>query len=170
MRYFVPVEGCAEARYHEDPLSPLRPCPPLPPSDPFSALLPTSTFHPATPRCLRGDRANSTDHRAFLASLASTRCNPFSPPLLRNPVLEARAGRQPMRSVAGEQTHFFRDISFLSLSLTFLPWRNVFPRQRYSIRYRIRVTLDRLRHGRQVERHRNRERLTNVSRVIDSGN
>ena len=52
------VEGCAEARYHEDPLSP---------SDPFSALLPTSTFHPATPRCLRGrDRANSTDHRAFL--------------------------------------------------------------------------------------------------------
>lgn len=93
------VEGCAEARYHEDP---------LPPSDPFSALLPTSTFHPATPRCLRGDRANSTDHRAFLASLASTRCNPFSPPLLRNPVLEARSGRQPMRSVAGERSISFQ--------------------------------------------------------------
>lgn len=111
------VEGCAEARYHEDPLSP------LPPSDPFSALLPTSTFHPATPRCLRGDRANSTDHRAFLASLASTRCNPFSPPLLRNPVLEARSGRQPMRSVAGRErtvdsfelfiiSYFFFIISF----------------------------------------------------------
>lgn len=109
------VEGCAEARYHEDPLSP------LPPSDPFSALLPTSTFHPATPRCLRGDRANSTDHRAFLASLASTRCNPFSPPLLRNPVLEARSGRQPMRSVAGgERTvDFFPDIFFYTRGIDF---------------------------------------------------
>lgn len=104
------VEGCAEARYHEDP---------LPPSDPFSALLPTSTFHPATPRCLRGDRANSTDHRAFLASLASTRCNPFSPPLLRNPVLEARSGRQPMRSVAGGEraVDFFPDIFFIHAEL-----------------------------------------------------
>lgn len=98
------VEGCAEARYHEDP---------LPPSDPFSALLPTSTFHPATPRCLRGDRANSTDHRAFLASLASTRCNPFSPPLLRNPVLEARSGRQPMRSRAESERSISFQIFFL---------------------------------------------------------
>lgn len=126
------VEGCAEARYHEDPLSP------LPPSDPFSALLPTSTFHPATPRCLRGDRANSTDHRAFLASLASTRCNPFSPPLLRNPVLEARSGRQPMRSVAGgERTvDFFPDIFFYTRGIDFasffFPFSLPRQRQRYS--------------------------------------
>lgn len=110
------VEGCAEARYHEDPLSP---------SDPFSALLPTSTFHPATPRCLRGrDRANSTDHRAFLASLASTRCNPFSPPLLRNPVLEARSLAYATYAIANGRFFFFsfyrRGIDFASFSFFLL--------------------------------------------------
>lgn len=75
----------AEARYHEDPFPPPH-TPPLYLSPPaLRALLPSSffpptrfprfcatvqpTFYPTTPHCLRGDRANSTDHRAFLVNL-----------------------------------------------------------------------------------------------------
>lgn len=119
-----------------------------------------------------GDETEPTPRITELSSRASRPRDATHFPLRSCVTLSWRRGlwpMQPMRSRTVDSFFFlFIDAELISLLFLF----SFLPRQKVPFsRYGIRITFDRLRHGRQVERHQNRERrLTNVPRVIDSGN
>lgn len=116
-----------------------------------------------------GDETEPTPRITELSSRASRPRDATHFPLRSCVTLSWRRGLCPT-TYATVDSFFFLFIDAELISLLFL--FSFLPRQKVPFsRYGIRITFDRLRHGRQVERHQNRERrLTNVPRVIDSGN